>query len=184
MKLNIIDTILMLRFISLFSLILQQEGSLFAPQGFLLDFEKRFHQNEMELIQCFRSNLPSSSMTNRALNTVLETYDQDVYSTTLIYLQHIILNLLVPIGFWIFDVVTDMLLTRQYQSGQCSSNVTANQMVSFENVTKIPVSVYDMTCRQKFSYSLFFIILPWTYYLIELILSRKLVSSFEVKTIY
>ena len=158
-------------------MIFLQEGSLFAPQAIVLDFEKRFHPKEMDLIKCFRENLPSSAMTNRALGTVIETYPKDSLKKTLIRLQHFVLNLLVPLGFYLFDVVTDILLTLQYQSEQCllDKNQTVHE-THVKNITGIPSDLYQMECNQKFSFSLLFIILPWIFYLLELIFSGKFLT--------
>ena len=114
-------------------------------------------------------------MTNRALGTVIETYPKDSCKKGLIWLQHFVLNLLVPLGLYLFDVVTDIMLTSQYQSEQClDKNQTFETNV--ENITGIDSELYRLDCHHKFKFSLLFIVLPWTFYLLELIFSRKFLT--------
>jgi hypothetical protein len=109
---------------SILSIVHRASKTMFGPYGILLELEKLAHMKSeedtdgfLELQDCLRSNSGSSDKTIKTLNMLKGTTPWSIPKKVLVDLKLIVAICLVPLCFYLSDVITDSLMSQLYYNG-------------------------------------------------------------------
>ena len=163
-------------------LVFQASRMMFGPYGILLELEQMVHMESgednhgfLELQRCLRRNHGSSTQTITTLDLLKNTMQRSTFKTILECLRIFFVVCFIRLVFYLFDVVTDSLLTASYfedwkdVSNTTSMNGNHTTCNTNCNITSDDLLDYPpcFSSEKKFLYSIVFIILPWVFYAYE-----------------
>ena len=165
--------------------------SMLGPHGIILELEKIVHIKEnkedeglLGLENCLRISNGSSSKTLKSVKMVRDTIPNTSNQMIFIFLRLFIMACFFPTAMYLFDVISDSLMTQRFENDWKNESVSSSNKSYFEiilrrNYHRLPrtCNLTDQTLENipeclsgmaKFMYSVFFIALPWTFYGYEL----------------
>jgi hypothetical protein len=130
------------------------------------------HEGRHEEIQeCIRTNLGSSKI-SRQTALVVKERAPGVTAKIVNFAEIFILIFLVPVAFFILDMVTDGLLVSDYFSDMNNATVAEMQDQALETCrANLTLSCYGQAMRaeSKFTISLSIMLFPFCFYLVEVV---------------